>query len=84
MGDAAIEYYRMKFGSDQQKTFIHVVKELGELAGALEKGNRDLARLEITEIAGLMHYLSSEYAFDLAANVRDLYTKKLASAKTSH
>ncbi len=81
MGQEAVQYYRTKFGGDKEKAFIHIVKEVGELARALEKANPEMAKMEITEIAGLMQYLASEYGFDLAVSLQELYTRKLQGSK---
>ncbi len=40
-----------------------------------------MAKMEITEIAGLMQYLASEYGFDLAVSLQELYTRKLQGSK---
>jgi NTP pyrophosphatase (non-canonical NTP hydrolase) len=80
MGNEAVEYYGRKFQGDRRAAFVHLVKEVGELARALEKGNEELARIEITEIAGLTFYFSHSYGFDLEGGLREMYTKKLASA----
>lgn len=77
MTDAAIDYYGRKYGDDVRGAFIHTVRELGELARAVERGQRELAIHEITELAALMRYLAAHYGFDLEANVTDLYSKKL-------
>lgn len=78
MADAAVEYYGRKYGEDVQGAFVHIVRELGELARALERDQPDLAVHEITEIAALMRYLAARYDFDLAESIDALYTKKLA------
>ncbi len=73
----AVEYYRRIFGENVQGAFVHVVRELGELARAVERDQGELAIHEITEIAALMGFLASLYGFDLEAGISDLYSKKL-------
>ncbi len=83
MNLVAIEYYNRKFGDDKIAAFIHLVREIGEIAFALERSNMDHAKLEITESAALLFYLASKYGLDLDANIESVYTKKLEMLKTS-
>lgn len=77
----AVEYYNKKFGDNAQAAFIHLVREIGEIAFAMEKNNVEHAKLEITESVALLHYLASKYDLDLGANMQAVYTKKLAQLK---
>ena len=83
MSSVAIEYYDRKFGDDKSAAFIHLVREIGEIAFAMEKKNLEHAKLELTESTALLYYLASKYEFDLSANIESLYTKKLEKLKTS-
>jgi NTP pyrophosphatase (non-canonical NTP hydrolase) len=79
----AVEYYNRKFGDDKSAAFIHLVREIGEIAFALEKNNIEHAKLELTESTALLYYLASKYELDLDANIDSLYTKKLEMLKKS-
>lgn len=79
----AVEYYRRVFGDDLKGAFVHVVRELGELARAVERDQKELAVHEVTELAALMAFLASLYEFDLEASVDDLYSKKLRKLESS-
>jgi NTP pyrophosphatase (non-canonical NTP hydrolase) len=83
MSSIAVEYYNRKFGEDRAAAFIHLVREIGEIAFAIEKNNTEHAKLELTESAALLYYLASKYELDLDANIKSLYTKKLEMLKTS-
>jgi NTP pyrophosphatase (non-canonical NTP hydrolase) len=83
MSSIAIEYYDRKFGDDKSAAFIHLVREIGEIAFAMEKNNLEHAKLELTESTALLYYLASKYEFDLDANIESLYTKKLETLTTS-
>ncbi|MDQ3968810.1 MAG: hypothetical protein M3275_10505 [Thermoproteota archaeon] len=83
MNLVAIDYYNRKFGDDKTAAFIHLVREIGEMAFALEKNNMEHAKLELTESTALLYYLASKYELDLDANIESLYTKKLEMLKTS-
>ena len=83
MNHSAVEYYNLKFGDDKDAAFIHLVREIGEIAFAMEKKNPDHAKLELAESAALLYYLASKYEFDPEANMESLYTKKLETLKAS-
>jgi NTP pyrophosphatase (non-canonical NTP hydrolase) len=75
----AVEYYNRKFGDNTQAAFIHLVREIGEIAFAMEKSNAEHAKLEITESVALLHYLASKYSLDVNANIETVYSKKMAA-----
>lgn len=77
----AVEYYGKKFGENAQAAFIHLVREIGEIAFAMEKDNVEHAKLEITESVALLHFLASKYGLDLDANMQAVYSKKLEQLK---
>jgi NTP pyrophosphatase (non-canonical NTP hydrolase) len=83
MGSIAVEYYNKKFGEDRSAAFIHLVREIGEIAFAMEKSNTEHAKMEITESAALLYYLASKYNFDLDANMKAVYAKKLEMLKSA-
>lgn len=82
MSSIAVEYYNRKFGDDRSAAFIHLVREIGEIAFAMEKNNIDHAKMEITESAALLYYLATKYNLDLDANIKAVYSKKLEMLKT--
>jgi NTP pyrophosphatase (non-canonical NTP hydrolase) len=81
MSNTAIEFYNKKFGDNKSSAFVHLVREIGEIAYALEKDNAEHAKLEITESAALLYYLASKYGFDLDSNIEVTYLKKLTALK---
>src|SRR5918995_5685628 len=83
MNLVAVEYYNRKFGDDKAAAFIHLVREIGEIAFALERNNMEHAKLELTESTALIYYLASKYGLDLDANIESVYTKKLDILKKS-
>ncbi|MBI4399158.1 hypothetical protein HY570_00265 [Candidatus Micrarchaeota archaeon] len=72
-----VEYYKQKFGSNIEKAFVHLAKEMGELAGAIEKNNKEVIVYDTTEIAGMLFYFADQFNFNLLENVEAVYTKKL-------
>jgi NTP pyrophosphatase (non-canonical NTP hydrolase) len=83
MNLVAIEYYNRKFGDDKTAAFIHLVREIGEIAFALERNNMEHAKLELTESTALIYYLASKYGLDLDESIESVYTKKLDMLKKS-
>lgn len=77
MSDVAIEYYERKFGDDVVKAFVHLVREVGEIALAIERNNPELAKMEITESVALLRFMAKKYGFDLQSNIESVYAKKL-------
>lgn len=82
MSSIAVEYYNRKFGDDRSAAFIHLVREIGEIAFAMEKNNIEHAKMEITESVALLYYLATKYDLDLDANIKEVYSKKLEMLKT--
>jgi NTP pyrophosphatase (non-canonical NTP hydrolase) len=82
MSSIAVEYYSRKFGDDRSAAFIHLVREIGEIAFAMEKNNIEHAKMEITESAALLYYLATKYSLDLDTNMKTVYAKKLEMLKS--
>jgi NTP pyrophosphatase (non-canonical NTP hydrolase) len=83
MSSIAVEYYNKKFGDDRSSAFIHLVREIGEIAFAMEKSNTEHAKMEITESTALLYYLASKYGLDLDSNMKAVYSKKLDMLKSA-
>jgi NTP pyrophosphatase (non-canonical NTP hydrolase) len=83
MSKVAIEYYEKKFGSDVTKAFVHLVREIGEIAFALERNNTEHAKVEITESVALLHFIAQKYGLDLESNIDSMYRKKLETLAKS-
>jgi NTP pyrophosphatase (non-canonical NTP hydrolase) len=82
MSSIAVEYYDRKFGNDMSAAFIHLVREIGELAFAMEKNNIEHAKMELTESVALLYYLATKYGVDLDSNIKSVYGKKMEMLKT--
>jgi hypothetical protein len=79
MNRLAVEYYNKKFGEDVSAAFIHLVREIGEIAFAIERVKPGIAYTKITEAVALLYYISSKYNINIDESINTLYTKKLAS-----
>ena len=81
MSNHAIEYYGNKYAGNKEKAFIHLAREVGELAAGIERSNDEMAKMELTETAALCFYLAKLYNLDLMQNMEQLYRKKLEAQK---
>jgi NTP pyrophosphatase (non-canonical NTP hydrolase) len=77
MTSIVIEYYTKRFGENLSAAFIHLMREIGEIALAMEKNNTDHAKLKITEAVALLQFIASRYDLDIEENIQSLYTHKL-------
>jgi hypothetical protein len=76
-----IEYYSKRFGDNISAAFIHLIREIGEIAFAIEKNSTGIAQTKITEAIAIMYYIASKYNLDIDENIKSLYSKKLKSVK---
>jgi len=73
-----IEYYNKKYGDDTHKAFIHLIREVGQIAYAIEKSNNSVAVAKITEASALLRYFATKYEIDLESNIKEMYSKKIS------
>ena len=81
MSSIEVQYYNKRFGDNTSAAFIHLIREIGEVAFAIEKNSTGIAQTKITEAVAILHYIASKYGFDVEANIRSLYSKKMESLK---
>jgi hypothetical protein len=77
MNSIALEYYDKRFRQNVQSAFIHLVREIGDIALAMEKSNSEHAKLKITEAYAILQYIASIYNLDLDTKIQTLYLHKL-------
>jgi NTP pyrophosphatase (non-canonical NTP hydrolase) len=65
----SLQYYNKKFGNSTSAAFIHLVREIGEIAFAIEKNSTGVAQTKITEAVVILLYLSSKYGIDIEENL---------------
>jgi CRISPR/Cas system-associated exonuclease Cas4 (RecB family) len=73
-----IEYYNKKYGDDIHNAFIHLIREIGQIAYAIEKSNNSVAVAKITEASALLRFFATKYEIDLESNIKDMYSKKIS------
>jgi hypothetical protein len=77
MSELVVSYYSKRFGGNINSAYIHLVREIGEIALAIEKENTEHAKLKITEAAALLEYMASKYKFNLDSNIKLVYSRKM-------
>jgi len=73
-----IKYYNKKYGNDISKAFIHLIREIGQIAYAIEKNNNSVAVAKITEASAILRYFATKYEIDLESNIEEMYSKKMS------
>ena len=79
MKSMVLDYYSKRFNGDFSAAFIHLIREIGQIAFALEQENTSVAQTKITEAIALLLYMSSKYEIDIEQNIKTIYSKKLES-----
>jgi len=74
----AVEYYNKKYGDDIHKAFIHLIREIGQIAYAIEANNNSVATAKIIEASALLRFFATKYEIDLESNIEEMYSKKIS------
>ena len=77
----AIEYYNIKYGNNTSGAFIHLIREIGEVAFAIENNKPGITETKLTEAVALLHYIGSQYGINIEENLDLLYTKKIETLR---
>ena len=73
-----VEYYNKKYGDDINKAFIHLIREIGQIAYAIETSNKLVAAAKITEASALLRFFASKYEIDIESKIEEMYSKKIS------
>jgi hypothetical protein len=76
--ELAIKYYELKYGNDMDHAFIHLIRELGQIAYALETKNEAVFNAKVTEAIALLKFLAHKHNVNIESNMETMYSKKLA------
>jgi hypothetical protein len=79
-----IKYYTKKYGEDTSAAFIHLVREIGQLAFAIETKNAPVLQAKLTEAAALLQFMAYSHKIDLESNTEMMYSKKLSLSERKH
>jgi hypothetical protein len=73
-----IKYYTRKYGDDTSAAFIHLIREIGQIAFAIETKNAPVLKAKLTEAAALLEFIAHSHKIDLESNTEMMYSKKLS------
>jgi CRISPR/Cas system-associated exonuclease Cas4 (RecB family) len=76
--ELAIRYYELKFGNHIDQAFIHLIREIGQTAYALETKNEAVFNAKVTEAIALLKFLAHKHNVNIESNIETMYSKKLA------
>jgi NTP pyrophosphatase (non-canonical NTP hydrolase) len=79
-----IKYYTRKYGDDTTAAFIHLVRETGQIAFAIETKNAPVLEAKLTEAAALVQFIAHCHNVDLESNTEMMYSKKLSLSERKH
>jgi hypothetical protein len=72
------QYYTKKYGDDTSTAFIHLVREIGQIAFAIETKNAPVLEAKLTEAAALLQFIAHNHKINLESNTETMYSKKLS------
>jgi hypothetical protein len=73
-----VKYYELKYGNDTDHAYIHLIREIGQIAYALETKNEPVFTAKVTEAIALLKFLAHKHNVNIEANIETMYSKKLA------
>jgi hypothetical protein len=73
-----VKYYDLKYGNDLDRAFIHLIREIGQIAYALENKNEPVFGAKVTEATALLKFLAHKHNVNIESNIETMYSKKLA------
>ncbi len=76
--ELAVKYYELKYGNDTDHAFIHLIREIGQIAYALETKNESVFNAKVTEAMALLKFLAHKGNVNIESNIETMYSKKLA------
>lgn len=76
--ESAIEYYQMKYNNNLNQAFVHLVREIGQIAFGMETNNNAVLEAKFVEAEALLRFLAYKYEIDANKNVEAIYSKKIS------
>jgi hypothetical protein len=76
--ELSTKYYGIKYGNDTDHAFIHLIREIGQIAYALETKNEPVFAAKVTEATALLKFLAHKHNVNIESNIEAMYSKKLA------
>jgi hypothetical protein len=79
-----IKYYTRKYGDDTSAAFIHLIREIGQIAFAIETKNAPVLEAKLTEATALLQFIAYSHKIDLESRTEMMYSKKLSLRERRH
>jgi len=79
-----IKYYSRKYGDNTSAAFIHLVREIGQVAFAIETKNDPVLEAKLTEAIALLQFIAHSHKVDVESNREMMYSKKLLLSERKH
>lgn len=78
MKDLIIDYYSKRFGDNLNSAFVHLVREIGQIAFGMETNNKSVLEAKIIEAEALLKFLAHKYGIDTNKTAEAIYLKKIS------
>ena len=75
--ESAIRYYEMKYANNTSQDFIHLIREIGQIAFGMETNNKPVLEAKVPEATALLHFLAQKYEIDVDSKIEATYAKKI-------
>ena len=75
--ESAIRYYEMKYANDTSQAFIHLIREIGQIAFGMETNNKPVLEAKVVEATALLRFLAHKCEIDLDSKIEVTYAKKI-------
>jgi hypothetical protein len=73
--ELTIKYYKLKYGNDMDHAFIHLIRELGQIAYTLETNNEAVFNAKETEAIALLNFLARKLNINIESNIETMTRK---------
>ena len=75
---SAIKYYQMKYNDNLNQAFVHLIREIGQIAFGMETNNKSMLEAKIVEAEALLRFLAHKYDIDTDKIGEAIYAKKIS------
>jgi hypothetical protein len=67
----------MKYANNVNQAFVHLVREIGQIAFGIETNNKPVIETKIIEAEALLMFLAHKYGITIDEKIEAIYTKKI-------
>lgn len=68
----------MKYSDNTNQAFIHLMREIGQIAFGIETENKPVLAAKIVEATALLRFLAYKYDIDIESLIEPTYSKKIS------